>query len=328
VRTPFIDWLSVLLLLFAALAAGCGRQNPNGPADAQNARQNHKATPHDDRGDMRPAGSAAAEKPPPAAEEQPQPAEKQLPRVLTLDLGGGVRMELVLIRLGSFLMGDASGANDAKPVHKVTITRPFYLGKYEVTQEQWQAVMGKTPSWFKGPQNPVDSVGWEDCKLFLERLNEKCGAQGATFSLPTEAQWEYACRAGSTASFCYGDDEAKLAEYAWFHENAEEKTHPVGQKKPNAWGLYDVHGNLFEWCADWYGNDYYKSSPASDPAGPASGAMHLDRGGCWQSLAAGCCAGYRNTNSPRPDCLIGLRVMGTFPAGWEQQALPEYKIER
>jgi formylglycine-generating enzyme required for sulfatase activity len=285
----------VLLLLAATVTAGCVRQNSTIPAAESQERKIRKPTAEEDQRGAQPVASVAS--------------EKQLPPVLTLDLGGGVTMELLLIRPGSFLMGDPNGMDNAKPVHKVTITEPFYLGKYEVTQEQWEAVMGRNPSWFKGPKNPVDSVGWGDCEVLLKKLDEKCGGSGARFSLPTEAQWEYACRAGSTTKYCYGDDEARLAEYAWFSDNSEGTTHPVGEKKPNAWGLYDVHGNVFEWCADWYGSDYYRSSPASDPTGPSSGSLHLNRGGCWESYAGACRLGYRNTNSPRPDYFIGLRVM-------------------
>ena len=135
----------------------------------------------------------------------------------------------------------------------MTITKPFYLGKYEVTQEQWEAVMGSNPSHFKGPKNPVEQVSWDDCQQFLVKLNAKSGGQGSKFVLPTEAQWEYACRAGSTGKFCFGDDEKQLGEYAWYEANSGDKTHPVGEKKPNTFGLHDMHGNVWEWCQDWYG---------------------------------------------------------------------------
>ncbi|NQT39791.1 MAG: formylglycine-generating enzyme family protein, partial [Planctomycetes bacterium] len=174
---------------------------------------------------------------------------KEPPKKLAVDLGGGVELDLVLIPAGSFLMGD----DRAKPVHKVRITKPFYLGKYEVTQEQWEAVMGSNPSNFKGAKNPVEQVSWDNCQQFLVKLNAKSGGQGGKFVLPTEAQWEYACRAGSTGKFCFGDDEKQLGEYAWYGENSGSKTHPVGEKKPNTFGLHDMHGNVWEWCHDWYG---------------------------------------------------------------------------
>jgi len=133
---------------------------------------------------------------------------------MVLDLGSGVKMELVSIRPGSFIMGDDRSGDDERPAHKVAITKPFYLGRYEVTQEQWQALMGSNPSAFHGPKNPVENVSPVDCQAFVKKLNEKFGGRGAQFSLPTEAQWEYACRAGSSSKYCFGDDERRLGEYA------------------------------------------------------------------------------------------------------------------
>jgi len=231
---------------------------------------------------------------------------------LSFDLGGGAKMEFVLIRPGSFLMGDADGLEDERPVHKVTISQPFYLGKYAVTQQQWEAVTGSNPSDFKGPQNPVESVDWVDCQAFLQKLNEKFGATGVKFALPTEAQWEYACRAGGNGKFSFGDAEGQLAEYAWFRDNSKGTTHPVGEKKPNAWGLYDMHGNVCQLCADWHANDYYGQSPAADPAGVLTGYHHVMRGGCFDDTAEHCRAAYRNKNDPADrNHDLGLRVMCT-----------------
>lgn len=194
-------------------------------------------------------------------------------------------MELVLIQAGTFQMGSKSGNGVELPAHKVTITRPFYMGKYEVTQGEWKAVMGTDPSTFKGARNPVENVTWDDCQTFFRKLKEKVPAR--KFRLPTEAEWEYACRAGSTTQYCYGDDDAGIDDYAWYMLNtgrnmldaAGMKTHPVGEKKPNAWGLYDMHGNVCEWCQDWYGA--YAGDDQKDPAGPANGEYRVLRGGSW-----------------------------------------------
>ena len=221
------------------------------------------------------------------------------PKEVSIDLGGAVTMELVWIPAGEFLMGSSDSDSDAradeKPRHRVRITQPFFLGKYEVTQEQWQAVMGNNPSSYKGPKYPVDNVSWTDCQDFCDTLNAKFGAGGGKFRLPTEAQWEYACRAGSTTKWCFGDDAARLGDYAWHRDNSSaSRPQPVGQKKPNAWGLYDVHGSIAEWCADWYDSSYYRNSPSDDPAGPASGFGRVRRDGWWHNAPKEMrSAGYR-----------------------------------
>ncbi|MGA2257939.1 MAG: formylglycine-generating enzyme family protein [Thermoguttaceae bacterium] len=182
--------------------------------------------------------------------EEPKEAggkAKSPPKELTVDLGKGVKLELVLIPAGEFTMGspdsDKDAASDEKPQHRVRITKPFYLGKYLVTQEQWEAVIGNNPSHFKGPpKNPVEQVSWGDCQQFLGKLNAKSAAGGGKFQLPSEAQWEYACRAGSKTRYCFGDEESGRGDYAWYAANSGSKTHPVGEKKPNAWGLYDMQG--------------------------------------------------------------------------------------
>jgi formylglycine-generating enzyme required for sulfatase activity len=248
---------------------------------------------------------------------------KEPPEKLTVDLGGEVKIEMVLIPAGEFLMGSPVSDKDArpneKPQHRVRITKPFYLGKYLVTQEQWKAVMGKNPSQFKGPKNPVERVSWDDCQQFLDKLNAKSADRGGRkFQLPTEAQWEYACRAVSTTRYCFGNEESGLGEYAWYNANSgtkvdqDCKTHPVGEKKPNAWGLYDVHGNVWEWCADWYDDheDYYAGSPTDDPTGPATGSMRVVRGGSSFSPASYCRAAARGNWPPesRRNFDGGLRV--------------------
>jgi formylglycine-generating enzyme required for sulfatase activity len=194
---------------------------------------------------------------------------------MTVDLGGGVTMDFVPIRPGSFLMGDERPGG--VPVHKVTLTKGFHLGKHEVTQEQWQAVMGDNPSRSKGPKNPVEMMTWDDCQGFLKKLTEK--HPGQTFRLPTEAEWEYACRAGSTTRYSFGD--GALGEYAWHSGNASRTTHPVGEKKANPWGLYDMHGSVWEWCEDHYGP--YQAEEQTDPTGASGkpGRMRVLRGGSW-----------------------------------------------
>jgi formylglycine-generating enzyme required for sulfatase activity len=178
-----------------------------------------------------------------------------------------------------------------------------------VTQEQWEAVMDKNPSYFKGPKNPVEQVSWKDRQQFLGKLNAKSAAGGGKFQLPSEAQWEYACRAGSTTRYCFGDEESSLGEYAWYGANSGNKTHPVGEKKPNAWGLYDMHGNVTEWCQDWYEDGYYAKSPKDDPMGPAAGSARVRRGGGWFGTAGCCRSAFRYGGSPGlRNFNLGLRV--------------------
>jgi formylglycine-generating enzyme required for sulfatase activity len=231
---------------------------------------------------------------------------KSGPASLTLDLGKGVLMKLVLIRPGKFMMGSPDSEEghkaDEGPQHQVTISKPFYMGVTEVTQAQFEAVMGTNPSKFKGPTNPVESVTWDEAVEFCRRLSEKTGK---TFRLPTEAEWEYACRAGTKTRFSFGDSESVLGDYAWCTSNSGGKTHPVGQKKPNAWGLYDMHGNVWEWCADWFGD--YSSGSSTDPQGPGSGGSRVLRGGSWRIGGSGGfrCA-YRGSGDPTTRRLDGL----------------------
>jgi formylglycine-generating enzyme required for sulfatase activity len=216
-----------------------------------------------------------------------------LPRRITNSLG----MTLVLIRPGEFRMGSEAkeAFDDEKPVHTVRLTRAFYLGQYEVTQAQWQAVMGNNPSQFKGDANrPVEQVSWNDAQEFLRRLNAREGT--TTYRLPSEAEWEYAARAGSTTAYGYGDDPRQLRDYAWYAENAGDTTHPVGQLKPNAWGLYDMHGNVWEWVQDWSG--LYTAAAVVDPVGPAAGALRALRGGSWYLPALFVRAAGRDADQP------------------------------
>lgn len=209
-----------------------------------------------------------------------------LPREITTRIG----MQLVLIPAGEFQMGSTTGGADEGPVHRVRISKPFYLSKYEVTQAQWEAVMGTQPSKFRGDANrPVANVSWEEAQEFLRKLNAQEG--GRKYRLPTEAEWEYAARAGSTTAYSFGDDARQLGEYAWYDQNAGGTTHPVGQKRPNAWGLYDMHGNVWEWVQDWKGA--YTAGAAEDPTGPSTGALRVIRGGSWYFPAQFVRAAYR-----------------------------------
>jgi len=222
---------------------------------------------------------------------------------LAIEPGGGVRLELLPIPSGSFIMG-SDGMPNEQPSHKVRITQPFFMGKYLVTQEQWQAMMGSNPSHFAGPKNPVDSVKWSDCQDFAARLTSKC--PGYVFKLPTEAQWEYACRAGTTADHYFVGN---VQDYAWCFQNAGAMTHPVGQKKPNPWGLYDMTGNVWEWCADWYGP--YRDGEASDPGGPDSGTGRAIRGGGWTTGKASVLRSStrKGVDPDKVNPGIGLRVV-------------------
>ena len=212
---------------------------------------------------------------------------------MLVDLGSGVTLEMVPIPAGEFMMG-----SEEERQHLVRITEPFYLGKYEVTQQQWKAVTGDNPSMFEGPSNPVEQVTCDDCEAFLAKLNEQHGGSGWVFRLPTEAEWEYACRAGSITRWCFGDEEASLGEYAWYRSNSGHSAHPVGVKKPNAWGLYDMHGNVSEWC------------------GPTSLSSPVYRGGCWGSSGRNCRSTwrYRIVPSVRSHDL-GFRVAAVASGG-------------
>ncbi len=203
------------------------------------------------------------------------------------------------------------GSLKEKPQHKIHISKSFYLGKYEVTQEQWGAVMGnKNPSNFLSPDRPVDEVSWNDVQVFIQKLNTIEKTQ--SYRLPTEAEWEYAARAGSKTSYCYGDDPdgAELGQYAWFEQNAEQQTHPVGMLSPNAWDLYDMHGNVSEWVQDRYDKQYYLNSPAKDPLGPETGRKRVVRGGSWINQAYSCRSAARGYYSPDyTDSDFGFRIV-------------------
>jgi formylglycine-generating enzyme required for sulfatase activity len=199
-----------------------------------------------------------------------------------------------------------AAAKSEKPAHPVTLTKPFYMGKYAVTQEQYQAVVGTNPSNFKGKDNLVEQVSWDDAQAFCKKLTEQ---SKQAMRLPTEAEWEFACRAGTMTDYYSGDTEADLAREAWYEANSKKTTHPVGQKEPNVFGLFDMHGNIWQWCQDWYAEDYYGKSPATDPEGPAQGAFRLLRGGSWGLNPVICLAALRYWGNPgNRGSGVGFRV--------------------
>ena len=259
-----------------------------------------------------------------------------------LSLGGeggdlitnSIGMKLKLIPAGRFKMGspedDKSASNhlDEKPLHEVTLTRPFYLGVYEVTQGEFNQITGRGYSYFSAvgagksqveglatDRLPVDTVSWLETIQFCNKLSVKEGLKpfydidgnrarvsdwgGEGYRLPTEAEWEYACRAGTTTRFCFGDDEKLIGEQAWHAQNSSGRTHPVGEKKPNPFGLFDMHGNNWEWCWDWYDAKYYNSESASvDPKGPEAGDSHVHRGGSWMNRVLDLRSAMRRAGAP------------------------------
>ena len=239
-----------------------------------------------------------------------------------------------LIPTGVFMMGGETGYIDSKHIHRVRILEPFYIGIYPVTQAEWKVIMGDNPSRFKGEDLPVENVSWLDCQKFIEKLNRK--EKTYKYRLPTEPEWEYACRAGSVGKYCFGEDDSRLGQHAWYCENSGERapkrgsylgydkddwskntwggcTHVVGTKRPNKWGLHDMHGNVWEWCEDkWHPN--YIDSPTDGRAWiTGSDSRRVLRGGSWDDLAYHCASAYRFRLEPgfRP-LNLGLRLVRTI----------------
>ena len=230
-------------------------------------------------------------------------------------------MAFVWIPPGRFQMGSPSGERDRNsnegPLHEVEISRGFWLGTYEVTQGQWEAVMGSRPWRGKdyvrsNPSHPAVYISWNAVQGFVAKLNAAAGS--AVYRLPSEAEWEYACRAGSTTRWSFGDDESQLTHYAWYRANTwdtgKKYTQPVGLKRPNGWGLYDMHGNVWEWVQDWYDSDYYKRSPRVDPLGPTSGSSRVFRGGDFYFRAQYLRSALRVRDSPGSRSAgVGVRLV-------------------
>lgn len=230
------------------------------------------------------------------------------PRIETNVIG----MKLVALAPGTFTMGSPAseaGRKASETPHAVTIAQPFFLGQYEVTQAEYEGVMGGNPSKKVGAQRPVDHISWHDAVAFCAKLSEM--DPKFNYRLPTEAEWEYACRAGTETRYYWGDDpELKhIGSHAFFKENAGGETHPVGQKQPNGWGLYDMNGNVWEWCADWMAP--YDVTATADPQGPESGEQKVCRGGCWAYDAMRCRSAERN-EAPADSVHVnlGMRVVG------------------
>ena len=239
------------------------------------------------------------------------------------ELTNSIGIKLVLIPKGTFMMGspidkesasndfmtgspiEEEGASNDEEQHKVTISKDYYLGVTEVTQGQYEKVMGTNPSHFEkrvirksdSSMYPVEMVSWEDAVEFCKKLSDLPEEKeaGRVYRLPTEAEWEYACRAGSKSAYSFGESTKSLGDYAWFDGNSD-RTHPVGEKKANAWGLYDMQGNVWEWCSDWY--DEYPKGAVSDPTGPKQGSYRVIRGGGWGYEAAFCRSAFRGRLDP------------------------------
>ena len=222
----------------------------------------------------------------------------------------GVIFAMVPVQGGTFTMGATSEQGSdvwdhEKPAHKVTVSS-FSIGQTEVTQELWQAVMGNNPSEFKGAKRPVEKVSWDDCQEFLRKLN---AATGKHFRLPTEAEWEYAARGGNLSKDYKYSGSNSIGSVAWYYDNSGSQTHPVATKSPNELGIFDMSGNVWEWCQDWYGDKYYGSSPSSNPIGPSSGSYRVNRGGSWFSDAGVCRVSSRDADSPDYRFInLGLRL--------------------
>lgn len=229
---------------------------------------------------------------------------------LVVKLPNGPILELNLIAPGTFIMGSGPGEdgryNNEDPAHEVRILSPFWMGKYPITQAQWQAVMGFNPSRFKGDQLPVEQISWTDAHDFAKRLQE---LTGYAFRLPNEAEWEYACRAGGMTAYFFGNDPDVLGEFAWYEDNADGATHPVGQKQPNLWELFDMHGNVWEWCQDWYHNTYAGAPAEGREWDHLEGVHKVVRGGSWHAKAQACRSAIRNRLSPRDHYyFLGVRM--------------------
>jgi formylglycine-generating enzyme required for sulfatase activity len=295
--------ISAVVALLCVWLVGCRTQpQPPSPPPQQTQKQETKETPPNITGDFKPIESEGRDK--------KTGLWNEIEHVQS-----GIRLRLM--PAGGFEMGSNNGNPDEKPVHRVKIEKPFYMGKYEVTQAQWKAIMGarSRPSLRSGDNLPVEQVSWDAAREF-------CAKAGGGLRLPTEAEWEYACRAGSATNWFFGDDEKLLGEYAWYKTNSDVRTHEVGQKKPNGWGLYDMAGNVAEWCQDTY-QKTYRGAPDDGRAWiTMDDQFRVIRGGAWDNPdnpdnpAAAARSANRTWSIPAlEDSTIGFRVAAPEAAG-------------
>jgi formylglycine-generating enzyme required for sulfatase activity len=256
-------------------------------------------------------------------EPRPGGAARNTPSAHQATITNPDGMPLVLVAAGEFVMGDDGGDADEKPAHSVQVGA-FYMDAQEVTQRSYVALMERNPSKFQGPDKPVDQVDWYHAALYCNMRSRKeglkpcydpktlaCNFEASGYRLPTEAEWEYACRAGSASKYSGGDDPAQLKHSAWFKENAGQTSHPVRQKAPNAWGFFDMHGNVAEWCHDNYDENYFQQKEHQNPRGPATGEKRVLRGGSWAASAEACRSSARNSETPRlADACFGSDTYG------------------
>lgn len=257
----------------------------------------------------------------PTAPSSETPAQSQSENAPTIQEESDSISGMVLISGGSFMMGDEDEID--APLHEVVLS-PFYADTHLVTQQQYQKVMAANPSRWKGDLNPVEQVRWSDAVRYCNKRSEleglepcynletwECNFAATGYRLPTEAEWEYACRAGSDSAYFFGENPSNLRDYAWFENNSGGRPHAVGKKKPNPWGLYDICGNVWQWCNDFYQVDYYPEAAHENPRGPTEGETKVVRGGAWRFPDDNCRSGYRyNENPGYADVCFGYDIYG------------------
>ena len=250
-------------------------------------------------------GSSAKVDPPQVEDTIPIVEDAMPQQTFTVN---GVSFDMMMVKAGTFTMGATSEMkapdSDEKPTHQVTLTNDYYIGKTEVTQALWTAVMGNNPSYFKGDNLPVEKVSWDDCQKFISKLNS---LTGQNFRLPTESEWEFAARGGNNSNHYQYSGSNELGDVAWYDVNSGYKPHVVATKQPNELGLYDMSGNVWEWCSDWYGD--YSSSSLTNPTGPNSGSYRVSRGGSWNLSETRCRSSNRYSNTPGNCNPLGLRLV-------------------